>query len=684
VATNGTINTIRDAFIAEARSAPSLFADLAKVELYIAESYRTRALIELLQNADDAGSTVVHIIGDGDRLMVFNDGRPFTSIDVEALCRSGASSKQRGSGSIGYRGIGFKSVAGLAREIAVFSGPHAFCYSKECTRAALALQSDVPLIRIPHPLDDAAAVALSALMREHAPDSTTMFLLTGLDLRALTQEVEDLSAEVLIFLNAVRHIEIRLGTYHRTIRREVTQRDNLTTIERITEDDAHTDWLVRRSEGCERVALLLDGDIIVPVAQNNAVIHTFLPTQEYAGALVKLNGDFSTDPSRKAVDLDATSEAALTVCTDLLWQMAQAAVAHSEYEGVFSVLRPAAASGGRVAALLKKSLIARLESAGLPLPDASEPATAEKIRLAPNWLNHGDYEALCRNTYRAIPAGLLARHPNLPDALRWLDAKTLTLQEALQCTTANAPSPLACAQLWAKAAKQMRFDLTPATIEWLAQLPMLPGLTSNLCPGDYDGKALAPEFLDILRDNGDLDDIHFLAKKLGGNLLADKIRTPTPAAQKTNAPINRTASGTISTPTVVQKNTPAIQNWRSAEKNAAAWFAVQSGVLDVRDVSQANVGYDLLVIYTDGRQTHVEVKSVKRMGDPFRLTNNEHATAYQDGENYVLALVVNADPFEICLIDDPIRKLALEKRCEQWSWYAENYEAFINQEQAAT
>ncbi|MDO9141194.1 MAG: hypothetical protein Q7U38_12810, partial [Methylobacter sp.] len=50
------IENIRQSFIDEAKVAPTLFADLAKVELYIAESYRARAFIELLQNADDAGA----------------------------------------------------------------------------------------------------------------------------------------------------------------------------------------------------------------------------------------------------------------------------------------------------------------------------------------------------------------------------------------------------------------------------------------------------------------------------------------------------------------------------------------------------------------------------------------------------------------------------------------------------
>ncbi len=82
------INSLRDEFIQEANSAPKLFKDLAKVEQYIAESYKSRSFIELIQNADDAQSTVFGVHGLNNGLIVANNGRPFTLEDVEALCRS--------------------------------------------------------------------------------------------------------------------------------------------------------------------------------------------------------------------------------------------------------------------------------------------------------------------------------------------------------------------------------------------------------------------------------------------------------------------------------------------------------------------------------------------------------------------------------------------------------------------
>jgi hypothetical protein len=125
---------IQKLFIDEASSAPTLFSDLAKVELYIAESYRTRAFTELLQNADDAKSTKFVVRFYDDKLIVANDGLEFTPEDLMSLCRSGSSNKKRGSGTIGYRGIGFKSLAGISSEITVISGSISFRFSKNKTK----------------------------------------------------------------------------------------------------------------------------------------------------------------------------------------------------------------------------------------------------------------------------------------------------------------------------------------------------------------------------------------------------------------------------------------------------------------------------------------------------------------------------------------------------------------------
>jgi len=144
------LEQLQKSFLQEAKSAPKLFQDLAKVEQYIAESYKTRALIELIQNADDAQASAFGLHSFEDGFIVGNNGREFATEDVEALCRSGSSNKVRGGNTIGYRGIGFKSVVNLAKAISVLSGDFQFFFDKNVTQQILHTDSDVPLIRIPH------------------------------------------------------------------------------------------------------------------------------------------------------------------------------------------------------------------------------------------------------------------------------------------------------------------------------------------------------------------------------------------------------------------------------------------------------------------------------------------------------------------------------------------------------
>ena len=92
---NMSINELRESLIKEAKSSPMLLSDLAGLEAYVSESYNSRSFIELLQNADDAGSTRFYVKRYGNYLFVANDGRPFNIMDLESLCRSASSNKAR-------------------------------------------------------------------------------------------------------------------------------------------------------------------------------------------------------------------------------------------------------------------------------------------------------------------------------------------------------------------------------------------------------------------------------------------------------------------------------------------------------------------------------------------------------------------------------------------------------------
>ncbi len=671
------ILAIQTAFSTEASAAPSLFADLAKVELYIAESYRSRAFIELLQNADDAEAHRVLIRQDGKHLLVANDGRPFTREDVVALCRSGASNKRRGNGTIGYRGIGFKSVAGIAHEISVVSGGCTFRFSKPMTQQLLGIDSDVPLIRIPHPITSKNTQAESLVEQLLAEGMNTVFILSGLDERMVAEEAQSFDESAMLFLSNVSQVDIDLPSVKRELTLFASPRDDGLSVEQIGNGSEQHKWLVAGHEGCcEKIAFALDAGTVVPAAPERSVIHAFMPTTEFAGAQLKMNGDFSTDPSRKSVDLDGTSKAAFSHCVELLAAVLRRAIAGNTLPGIFSPLLLTIPVEGRFRKMLREALLEKLSADGFNITGAA--AKPLEIRLRPEWLAYADYENLNRNLPH-VPQTLLTHHPEFPDFLKWLGARTLSLEEILALMHHTCPSPVGCAQVFSRAARQYRYELTQDRIVMLATAPLLPVSGGIVASREYNGEQLLPEFRDFLTRQQEADDICYLGKRLG--LPEGLVGTPAvrpQVAQNTPQSLLHASitadSGKSAARSSLFKATPAIKAWRNAEQNALAWFSALTDVVSAKDVSQANVGYDLEVVKQNGERMYIEVKSVTRFGDAIRLTNNEHATAFQHGQSYLLAFVVNgSDQFDIRFVRDPIRTLALEKRCEQWSWYSDNY-----------
>ncbi|WP_394665281.1 sacsin N-terminal ATP-binding-like domain-containing protein [uncultured Chryseobacterium sp.] len=87
-------------------------------ELELTKEYNGRQLLELLQNADDAGSHEVLIIWDrsNSKLTISNKGEPFESAGIKSLMLANLSTKTKIS-YIGNKGLGFRSILNWAEKI---------------------------------------------------------------------------------------------------------------------------------------------------------------------------------------------------------------------------------------------------------------------------------------------------------------------------------------------------------------------------------------------------------------------------------------------------------------------------------------------------------------------------------------------------------------------------------------
>jgi len=390
-----SLETLICSFLKEARDAPKLFSDLAEVEQYIAESYKTRALIELLQNADDAQSEKFGIHDFVGGFAVCNDGKTFTLDDIEALCRSGASDKRRGVNTIGYRGIGFKSVVNLAKSVFVFSGEHEFFFDKDATQSILASDKDVPLIRIPHVISSKDKDEIRERVRhlqEHL-SYTTVFVFRGFNKRLLTEEIMDFDRGCLLFLHNVRSIEFDVHE----IKRKVTiqtgadaQQYNVLTIR---ENDLSDEWNIHPSlrDPNSTVAFKMSQGIINPAQREESVFHSFTPTTEFAGAFLKINGDYSTDPSRKNLDMDEHSLASLADAVTIFCDIVLGILSDNEHHpGFFTVFSNTTQQNfGRSGPQLLASLRKRLSESTF-VDEKKQPVAFSALRLRPDWLSYED------------------------------------------------------------------------------------------------------------------------------------------------------------------------------------------------------------------------------------------------------------------------------------------------------
>ena len=673
------IDSLIHSFSQEARNAPKLFGDLAKVEQYIAESYKARALIELLQNADDAQSKKFGIHDFADGLAVGNDGQPFTLDDIEALCRSGASDKRRGASTIGYRGIGFKSVVNLAESVYVFSGEHAFFFDKDATRSMLGSDSDVPLIRIPHttPNEPLESIREETRRLQERLSYNTVFVFRGLNKRLLAEEIAAFDRGCLLFLHNIRSVTFDFHEIQRNISVQHSASEQHNSLLAIRENDQSDEWKIYSSprDKNNTIAFKTSQGIIVPAQREESVFHSFTPTTQFTGAFLKINGDYSTDPSRKNLDMDEHSLASLadsvTVLCDTVTDILSDNAHHPGFFTAFSSTTQGAfdKSGPQ----LLSSLRAQLGKS--TFTDENNQAVAfSALRLRPDWLSYDDYEKVCIGEIVSVRKSLLGQYPELVSFLSQMNVPTLSLQEVLNRTNQCKLTRLGGAQVFTKVVKQFRYDLDPKKVEEIKSLKIFPVGEAVVSACDVQSTSdIDNGFLQFVFDNNDTPDLKLFWNKFG-----------IPVSKKTEDVFSANKNIPQQSPAAKQEQTvplqkgfrfqPNLTKWRSAEKNTEEYLKALNGVLEVLDISKANLGYDLEVTLENNKRFYVEVKSVSAFTEPFRLTNNEYSSAHQHGDDYLVAVVINGSPFQIKIISNPIVKVELHKQCERWSWYCDTYE----------
>jgi len=661
------------ALLGEAKQSPNLLEDLAALEGYLSETYSSRAFIELLQNADDAGATVVEFSFDGTKLVCSNNGKEFTDEDVQGLCRSGKSSKSRGS-SIGYRGIGFKSTAALANQILVSSGRFCFKFSKELTAKALASSKPMPLIRVPH-FGKSIEAEWEGLRDGGSIGSgfSTSFIFDVINLSALEAEFDNFRSDYLLFLNNVVEVRMRYVQTDRVFYRSLEELSPAERVVKLSSSEmGETTWLVSQQANFSLACAIANGEP-TPLRQDASLFHSFLPTNETTGLGVRINADFSTDPSRTKITLD---EHTLEILDSVSAYLAKSliAVALGTGDAIGNVLTPEDVQAG----FLHSNKSVRFVLLEMTRAKVKSLEGLSRFRTRPGWAENANLRLVGNDspeTARLLSvaneeqsrffksAGIKPLSPS--ELLSHYETSTLTLEQRAALISQFVGFS-------ALASQEDLKQLTSSPI-WEAQDGEKLPLTQLLAKA----ATLPDSFIGALAKSGvSLTSLRNLVERVNprfGELLGARVEDEKQQAKG--------SAGWSVLGGQPSSNISQFENYSGTEE--PRWRAAELLVLnrlreagfEANDVSRQFVGYDINA-RIEGFEYFVEVKKVSSFSEPFSLTSNEQAFASQMGAKFVLAVVsMSADGMAstLAFIPNPVAKLQFERQCQKWVWECSAY-----------
>lgn len=665
---------IRNSLLSEAISSPNLLTDIAGLEMYVAESYNNRSLIELLQNADDAGATEFCVEFHEDNMYIANNGRLFTDVDINSLCRSAASSKERGQ-SIGYRGIGFKSVVAFTNEINLVSGEFSLTFSKDKTKELIPEAKEVPLIRIPHDLIlDEHRNYNDVVQTLQKKGFGTVFIFPNYKQSAIDTELDLFNATSILFLRNIRKISV----YDKAEMKLFISKDfkyfsgrRLITIQSSMDDERF--WFVTESK-ISSIGICIDvNGNTDSLDESDALIYSFLPTEDTTGFKFIINGDFSTDPSRRHLIFDNYTKSIIDDCAEIYCNILESCLKdiNDLNKQILSALIPFCEPS---LLQFKKNSLSKEITTRIKKIESSKRTV---LKICPSWINLRDYETILKDTDSYIARDYLEIH-GLKQLMSYLGTPELQLHDI---TNTDSVSQFGCTEIFKKIfSKSLPSLLVNDKTELNLHLIDSDGEKLSLSELKEFNNRIDNDFLRLLNESGisNKDIILFFTKNLSkeyAETLFDNFEEEKNVDNEIEyddiyslLDINKSE--------IPQKHIMVAQSkpvWRSAEENAL--YALNSLGFNLKDVSKQNVGYDLEGTTKKGNRIYIEVKSVNSPGEKIVFTNNEIALAQDLGDEYYVAVVrVLKDEIEMTLINDPVNKLDMERQAVQWKWICEDYQ----------
>lgn len=666
-----TIRNLSENFLKEAESSPQLLADMAAMEQYMAESYCGRTFVELLQNADDCSSSSILVKQFGMDLLFANNGHPFNKNDVISISRSGASSKERGK-SIGYRGIGFKSTIYLSNEIIIYSDNTYFTFSKDlCAKILNTDINSVPTIRIPllyNPDNELKKAVESIIERGYV----TIFIFRNAKIEEFIEELKSVENDYFLFLKNVCRCKIDTELFSKEIS---VKRENNANYQFVSfGNDIAYRWIVFcDSQTSVGFKYNNEENAIVACKENEQLYHSFLPTYDKVLYPVKINADFSTDPSRKHITIDEKSEKAIDNISYLLCGIIQRAFDGQnidELKNIFQIFNKTMGFS-RINSILKQSFFKLINEKCYITTNQGKKIHISEYKLFPDWFETSEIVFMRRTSKYVIENSLPSKYYDVFVALdeflgkfsQVLYTNDDIIEIMKESSVVELLTPETQGKILGKILKKEKLmqDMKHKEPTDLKQIKVLSnnGVVSIDELSNLD-LIIENTVFDSLKNNLGNDGVEWFIK-------SSKIKSNVISNESTNTFTNLKSITNDHVTTVK----PHISKWRSAEQQCIE-IEKSFGNMAI-DVSKKNVGYDIESTMPTGEKRFIEVKSIKKDGE-FSITNNEYTAAHQYGDNYYLCLMIQDETkIKVIYINNPLNNLHFEKRIRQWEWVCESY-----------
>lgn len=312
-----------------------------KEEQSINNDYRGRQLLELIQNADDAGSAYVSISLDTESriLRIENEGDPFTTEGYRSLMIPNLSSKRKKK-YIGNKGLGFRSILNWSNKVTINSGGVVVVFSRELAqswfenlypeeaqRLSVLAEFQYPAESTPFPI-----FSIPDITPIEEVQPLTTIEIDYLDepeiVNDIVSQLRGLQEEVLLFLNNINRISFSINGDPIEFARE--RKENSITINektwqiydnKINANDPEVPAEFQNNEILEAEVYSLKIAVRAGLRDKGNNLFCFFPTKINVNFPMIIHGTFELDSSRNRITDTPKNKFLIGKLIDLIFEV---------------------------------------------------------------------------------------------------------------------------------------------------------------------------------------------------------------------------------------------------------------------------------------------------------------------------------------------------------------------------